>query len=359
MRRTDFKNIMKQLSPIANNQREQSRTPELRSVKKAINLDSGSKTDIDNISCIAEKENIEVMLRTPRESKSKNPRISFRKSITFDNGLTPETSTTKESTEKVVSISDSNPRAKTSLSFSEISTKSFYGAAFEKSIDESINLRKSRLSFGSSSKAVAQTNKWRTSSKPRKKATNKSRSTIQRPVLGGNVNKNARHRGNKPKVQSSKKTHLQNLNKNQILEAAINLIDKKTDSNSNVVTKEQIERFRAILKNRTNQIEARPLNWNIHNRSHDDSTDELNTSTETEDASPTAAAKQPIEENLNLKKRKFFKSNSSNNKYEVMKGICATVKRGTGVMLLSPKRKKQKPNDFGMNSNYYFKVCSQ
>lgn len=382
--RTNFKNIMTQLSPInGESERCQSITP-----KKNLTTQPNSPY-LKNVStysssemALAEKENcVSVTLKTPGEGTT-TPRISFRKSLIFDTGLTPDDGhTVSPKTRKCVqkrsslvddlsmSITDA-PKARASLSFTEqpvISAKTFYGSSFNELTPKRRNVRPVTYQLPKPVRRVQSTSSKRSKS-------NKQRA-IQRPVLG-NIKKGVRHKITKPKVQTKNKiVGLKSMSKTQIIEAAIDLIQNRSkpteisqskpdlDSDKNTqITSDQIERLQKILKNRKNiyEISSKPLNW-CGSSSRSIISENKNVQAGNENKHPTENRQEVvIEESEPAKPRKFFKSKTvaNANKYTVMKGLCATVKRGAGVTLLSPKQKKQKYSDCksGGAGQFFFNV---
>lgn len=362
--RSDFKNIMMHLSPLNNDKEGPNRLTPLKS-----NSVSATPTKSDAKTHSLDKENcLEIIMKTPRES-TEFPRSSFRKSLIFDTGVTPESgdgshlspntrkclqkrnlsracdSPIAMSTKKL--SSNENPKARTSLSFTEpvISVKTFYGSSFNET-----QLKRPERPKYVPPKILSRT---RTSSAKRTKKASRSH-PIHRPILGS-TNKGVRRKIAKPTVQSNSK--IKSLTKEQIIEAAMNLVDnfskKQTKPNSSTalqskdntqITREQIERLQKVLKQQRNpfEISSRPLNWtgtkpvdNTATSSGNTFIENANNSVEQEEVPLT------IEEST---KRKFFKSRNSatTSTYRVTKDICATVKRGSSMKLLSPKRKKQR-----------------
>lgn len=358
--RRDFKNIMMHLSPLnTDNERPSSLTP-LKS--HSVSVTPTKKDSLD-------KENCLEIMKTPRES-TEFPRSSFRKSLIFDTGITPESGdgshlspNTRKCLQKrnLTSETDSPiamqlskklstndyPKARTSLSFTEpvISVKTFYGSSF----NEIQQTRTERPKYVPP-KTLSRT---RTSSAKRKKKPSRS-SSIQRPVLGS-INKGVRRKIAKQTVQSNSK--IKSLTKEQIIEAAMNLVDnyakKQTKPNISTtikskdntqITREQIERLQKVLKKQRNpfEISSRPLNWTGTKQVDNTATSNDNTSIETPDTS--IEEEEVTLANEESTKRKFFKSKTSatTSTYRVTKDICATLKRGSSMKLLSPKRKKHR-----------------
>lgn len=381
--RTNFTNIITQLSPLnGDSDRCQSLTP-----KKNLMT---PQFDSSEINLVGKENCAKITEKTPGEGTIKS-RLSFRKSLIFDTGLTPDEShnLNRKCTQKRSSFVDDSPnsstdvpKARASLTFTEqavIPAKTFYGSSFNESTPKRREVRKtshqlpkkSRRSHGNSSKR-AKANKQR---------------AIQRPVLG-NINKGVRLKIAKPKVQNKNKiVGLKSMTKTQIIEAAIDLIQnrskapakiKQTESISSgtskvdkdtQITSDQIERLQKILKNQRNLLDlsSKPLNWTgTKPQTSYDSTDfpfkNTNASkADFEDSNQTQSKNHEVSQEELSKPRKFFKSKTSANanKYTIMKGVCATVKRGAGVSLLSPKRKKQKQCDCMVESFFICIVVSR
>lgn len=359
--RCDFKNIMTHLSPLNTDKERPSTLTPLK-----IHSPSATPTKTNPL----DKENcLEMIMKTPRES-TEFPRSSFRKSLIFDTGITPESgdgSHLSPNTRKCLQkrnltsengspiamqlskklSSNENPKAKTSLSFTEpfISAKTFYGSSF----NETQPKRTERPTYV----PPKTLSRKRTSSAKRTNRPSRSYS-IQRPVLGS-INKGVRRKIAKPTVKSNSK--IKSLTKKQIMEAAMNLVDnyskKQTKSDISTtlknkdntqITREQIERLQEVLKKQRNpfEISSRPLNWT-------GSKPVDNSATSNDNSFMVTPDNDIEEEEVTLtseesSKRKFFKSKTSatTSTYRVTKDICATLKRGSSMKLLSPKRRKQR-----------------
>lgn len=376
--RHDFKNIMMHLSPLNTDKERPSTLTPLKN--------SGSATPTKTNSL--DKENcLEMIMKTPRES-TEFPRSSFRKSLIFDTGVTPESGdgshlspntrkclqkrnlTSENDSSSAMQLSkklscNENPKAKTSLSFTEpvISAKTFYGSSFNETKPKRIERPKYVPP-----KTLSRT---RTSSAKRTKKPSRSYS-IQRPVLGS-INKGVRRKIAKPTVQSNSK--IKSLTKEQIIAAAVNLVDsyskKQIKPNNSTtlkskdntqITREQIERLQKVLKQQRNpfEISSRPLNWTGSKSVESTATSNENTLIETPDTSIEEQA-VTIEEST---KRKFFKSKTSatTSTYRVTKDISATLKRGCSMKLVSTKRKKQRKvqaaDDCNLQLNKIFNTLS-
>lgn len=363
--RRDFKNIMMQLSPLnTDKERPSALTPQKSHSASVTPSKSDGKTQsLDKENCL------EMIMKTPRESTD-FPRSSFRKSLIFDTGVTPESGdgshlspntrkclqkrnlTTENDSPIAMQLSkklssNENPKAKTSLSFTEpvISAKVFYGSSFTET-----PLKRTERPKYVPPKTLSRT---RTSSAKRTKKPSRSYA-IQRPVLGS-INKGVRRKIAKPTVQSNSK--IKSLTKEQIIEAAMNLVDsyskKQTKPNVSTafkskdnkqITREQIERLQKVLKQQRNpfEISSKPLNWTGSKIVDKTATSNDNTLSETPDN--VIEEKEVTLTNEESTKRKFFKSKTSatTSTYRVTKDICATVKRGSSMKLMSPKRKKQR-----------------
>lgn len=340
------------------------------------------------------KEN-QTVLRTPSgestcTSTMEFPRVSFRKSLIFDTGITPEsgavtTSHLTPNTRKCVqkrTIASGDPnddaspllppsslsssaagqpsKARASLSFSEpvISARTFYGASFNSTPIKRAPPLKTISSVPSMPHRPSRRNRVPT----------KKRATIQRPVLGGGGGGVRRKTIGKMPKKTTNTTTMKTMSKSKILEAAINLIENKikksttssssspSPTTSNEITRAQIERLQAILKQRRDPFElsSRPLNWtgskstaaSTVTTSHNDSmfSESLLTDTSVgERDEPQPDDDEQIAEEV-TKKRKFFKSKTSSTQsvYRISNTMSATLKRGATLKIVSPKRKKQR-----------------
>lgn len=335
------------------------------------------------------KEN-QTVLRTPSgestcTSTMEFPRVSFRKSLIFDTGITPEsgavtshlTPNTRKCVQKRAIAGDPNDdvsplppslsssagqpsKARASLSFSEpvISARTFYGASFNST----------PIKRGPPLKTISVPHR----PSRRNRVPTKKRATIQRPVLGGGGGGVRRKTIGKMPKKTTNTTTMKTMSKSKILEAAINLIENKikksttspsssssspSPASSNEITRAQIERLQAILKQRRDPFElsSRPLNWtgskstaaSTATTSHNDSmfNESLLTDTsvgEKDEPQPDDDDEQIAEEVT--KKRKFFKSKTSTTQsvYRISNTMSATLKRGATLKIVSPKRKKQR-----------------
>lgn len=397
--RTDFKNIMLTLSPLRSNQTTNRTTPTKSGstpVKhaaggaqyEAVRDDSSQSRSSDMFRL--EKENlIESAQKTPSTvdvgPTAEFPRISFRKSLIFDTGMTPTDGqySTKTSAYKRNASADNadttsdTPKARTSLSFGDkpqISAKTFYGSSFQSSLPTT------RKSAPLPSRPTVVKPLPSATKRSRQSHTKKTQRKSSGPFLGSS---SVCHKIHKPKVVQAKTKALDRF---QIIESAMELIGARVANKTPFkgqhggqsgpldeykITKEQIEKLHKILHDQPSSgalstLSSKPLNWTgsrttlnssgsstaANNDGNDTTfgqTSMMNTSgvssasscPDDGDAVPEVEVERQPEPH-----RKFFKSRtpSTTNNYTVMKGIKATVKRGSGgvTLLMAPKIKKAK-----------------
>lgn len=136
---------------------------------------------------------------------------------------------------------------------------------------------------------------------------------------------------------------------------------RATDDADTQISQVQIDKLQNILRNQRNifELASKPLNWigggnktttlEATFTSDVDNTfghmSALDSTLLNDTVEPTSAAADPIDE-PSTTKRKFFKSShasESKHQYTVLKGMHASVKRGSGVMLLSPPPQNKRP----------------
>lgn len=338
---------------------------------------------------IHEKERVQQ--KTPQEPfQTKNvsaPRITHRKSLIFDTGLTPQNEIspkTKRLTSPSKSI-DSSSKAKASLSFSDlkISPQSFYGTS--SSINDSNNTQpsaypiqaKRRHASLSPIPIVSRTHRSTTTKNvsQKKRHRKSTKFDLGRPKLGS-VHKGCIHKITKPKPSNShhmKLTKKKDTATSRWIEEATKIMmnsplnaylakekqrladdsskQQKDDDGRTKITLEQTKRLQEVLKNLKTTIDDYPLNWNVHGNAPTTSADdnEPKQSSESSGAAIEALAEEErekqIEEEEKLSKRKFFKSNRNTVKgtYRLTNNLTATVKRGCTISLQSESPKKKKP----------------
>lgn len=391
-KRTDFRNILLTLSPLKSNQMPVRTTPTkcgttpIKHGRTSISQyehvpDSPQSSRSSSDMFRLEKENlIDSAQKTPSTSDvlpqlSDLPRVSFRKSLIFDTGMTPEDNQFSKKTlvhKRNASADNPDtpsgydaPKARASLSFGDkpqISAKTFYGSSFSVPTPFKRSEPFTPVANIATSKNTSGTKKKRLSISKKKSGG---------PFLG---NSSIRHKINKPKPQSKPHNEMTRV---QIIESAMELIgarvaNKPSDSSkSNAVdeykiTRQQIDKLQKIIRDQPKAIamlSSKPLNWmgsrpklNNSYSSVDDNTEVNDTFGQTSllnnselDAS-TASSSPETEEIVEQTepKRKFFKSRTAGalNNYTVMNGIKATVKRGAGgvTLAMAPKSKKVKRN---------------
>lgn len=283
-----------------------------------------------------EKENnAEILLKTPAlgNSVTTAPRISFRKAHnTSDcsNGTDSPKSrkkTQRRNVENKNSDASDTPKAKASLTFGEISAKSFYGTSNVEHTIKRSPVERIPIDIKVSKKRVTSASNRRYQDR---------RSGARKPILGSIRKLNNRFKPQKVvKVDPLKKHQLQH----QLLDRIEKVIDSSTlttyfkDLQANNFDKDLISgRSRNILKESVKSPNKTETYFPM------DDIDKRFLSEE--EGEQGEEEKEPT-------KRKFFKSKSrsTQNRYQVAKGMSATVKRGHGIKLLSPPKKKQKIDD--------------
>lgn len=316
---------------------------------------------------VSDKERF--LQKTPHEPIATNadaPRITYRKSLIFDTGLTPDDHTEiapnigryiqkrvvippQKSSELV-----DQPKARTSLTFPElhISPQNFYGSSQK---DNAAAPYKSQHRRYTMAPTIAPRVTVKSTQKKRRKPT---KFTLGRPVLGS-VDKGYIHKIAKPKV--TKKTDFARSTSKWIEEATkimkdspLNAFLAKQKASSDqpddtAITQDQTKRLREVLKNLRTTIVEYPLNWGRYvPTSARKTVEEVPSQEETNVAVESApdVAEQDANDDNSLAKRKFFKSDRKTSKgtYRLtMNKVTATMKRGGEMQVLpSPKKKKQK-----------------
>lgn len=338
-RRLDFSNLMEQLSPAIKNScrispSENSPKMVTRSVTSSFtvaNTESIMRDDVDK------ENNAEVLLKTPalgNSSMTSAPRISFRKaqSTSDCSNSTDSPKSRKAMQRRNVEKNDASdtPKAKTSLTFGEISAQSFYGTS---NVEPHKRTPIERV-------PIKVTRKREKRPAPSRRSQDR-RTGARKPILGSIRKLNHKFKAKKvTKVDAVKK-------RSQLLDRIEKAIESSSlttyfkDLQANNFDKQLIGggvgRPTNILKE-----SAESPNKSISLRMDDDS------DAEQQQQQLLSELEESDQEEEEPTKRKFFKSKSrkSENRYQVAKGISATVKRGHGIKLLSPPKKKQKLDNY-------------
>lgn len=287
---------------------------------------------------VMEKENnAESLLKTPGLSNGvvTAPRISFRKAQNASDYSTESDSPKsrkamqRRNVENKKSDASATPKAKASLTFGEISAQSFYGTANVEPI-----IKRSPCSERVQIKVNKKREKRVTSGAGRRY--HKRQSIARKPILGSIRKLN--HKFKVKKVTKSAdplKRHSELLDRIEKVIESSNLKTYFDELETNSFDKDLISgRSHNILKE-----SVKSPNKSSTSLAVDHGEVENHKRLQSEDESD--------QENQVQKKRKFFKSKSrtTQNTYQVAKGISATVKRGHGLKLLSPPKKKKKIDD--------------
>lgn len=318
------------------------------------------------------KENYALQMKTPNELNSTNssvngfPRVqSFKKSLLFDTGLTPNAAQSGyKSMESNEMGSNEHPKAKTSLQFSEpmFSAKSFYGRK-----DDTSSVAKTDLPSYMLTNKLPLLYTETAKSKARRKNTRKSTS-LRGPMLwkhGGAIRK---IRGRALKTVQRKKRLEDKWLKSAKGEMGRRLPkdgsdEKRRNSDANAdaasVRHEQRRRLKKIFEEQTNVV-SRPINWMKpgvrimdHTFGDSDSDEDEIPSTLSFNETSTNNELNNQEENEDpnevKKSRKFFKSSvgSTAKKYRIIGGIHATLKRGCDIKLDRPVKRIKRARHSG------------
>lgn len=280
-----------------------------------------------------EKENnVEILLKTPAlgNSVTTAPRISFRKAHnTSDcsNGTDSPKSrktTQRRNVENKNSDASDTPKAKASLTFGEISAKSFYGTSNVEHTIKRSPVEHIPIAIKVSKKRITSASNRRYQDR---------RSIARKPILGSIRKLNNRFKPKKIVKVDSLKKHTQLLDRIEKVMDSSTLTTYFKDLQANNFDKDLISgRSRNILKESVKSPNKTETYFPM------DGIDKRFLSEEESEQG---------EEEEEPTKRKFFKSKSrsTKNRYQVTKGMSATVKRGHGIKLLSPPKKKQKIDD--------------
>lgn len=329
--RLDFCNLMEQLSPAIKNscRISQSDNSPRRITRSTPSTRVTQTADMMTDDIVMEKENnAEILLKTPAlgNSVTTAPRISFRKAVnTSDCSNGTDSPKSRKTTQRrnVENKSDATetPKAKASLTFGEISAKCFYGTP-------NVETATKRSPVGRVPIAIKFTKKRATSASNRRYQNRGS--GARKPILGSIRKLNNKFKPKKVVEVDALKKHSQLLDRIEKVIDSSKLSTYFKDLQANSFDKDLISgRARNILKESAQSPNKSAAHLPMDDkrfRSDDDSEPE-------EQEEPT--------------KRKFFKSKSrsTQNRYQVAKGMSATVKRGHGIKLLSPPKKKQKIDD--------------
>lgn len=344
-KRLDFSNLMEQLSPAIKNSCRISQSddspkritilsPTIRLISQSHTNKSTEDMMVDDIT-LEKENNVEELLKTPAlgSSGTTAPRISFRKAQnTSDcsNGTdSPNSRKTmqRRNVENKKNDATDSPKAKASLTFGEISAKSFYGTSNVEPTTKRNSVQ--RIPF------AIKTSKKRTTSVPSRRYHDR-RQGARKPILGS-----IRRLNNKVKVMKVKKVDPLKQH-NELLDRIEKVIETsclKTyfkDLQPTNFDKDLISgRARNILKESIKSPNKSKASFPLDDVDNDG---EKRFLSEDDDD-------QEEQENVQTN-RKFFKSKSSRtkNRYQVAKGISATV-TGQGIKLLSPPKKRQKIDD--------------
>lgn len=327
---------MEQLSPAI---KHSCRISQSDNSPKRITRSSPSTRTITDVTMtddfVMEKENhVESLLKTPAVGNGtvKAPRISFRKTQnTSDcsNGTESPKSRRamqRRNVENKKTDADT-PKAKASLTFGEISAQSFYGTANVEPITKRSPGERVQIK-------VSKQREKRAMSAPTRRH-HERRSVARKPILGSIRKLNHKFKTKKIIKVDPLKKHTQLLDRIEKVIDSSSLTTYFKDLHANSFDKELISgRSCNVLKESIKAPNKSATPFPI-----DDEFDREKRLLSEEESDR--------EEEQEQTKRKFFKSKSrtTQNTYQVAKGISATVKRGHGIKLLSPPKKKQKFDD--------------
>lgn len=291
---------------------------------------------------ISRKNSAEVLLKTPALGNSVTvaPRISFRKAQnTSDcsNGTdSPKTrkAAQRRGVENKKSDSSDTPKAKASLTFGEISAQSFYGTSNVEPVVKRTPVERLPIK-------LSKTREKRAPSAMNRRFQQR-KAVARKPILGSIRKLNHQFKPKKVVKSDPLKKHSQLLDRIEKVLESTNLTSYFKEVQANSFDKDLISgQPRNILKESVHSL-------NINNSAKRFPVDDEESDSDTENrflADDEESVKD--DEPNDQSKRKFFKSKSrgTENRYQVSKGISATVKRGHGIKLLSPPKKKRKVAD--------------
>lgn len=382
--RTNFANIINDLSPLRRQSKRKNKcvsnddsdkqsydtseedvlAPLCTSMK---NLSSSRERSQSNETILSEnvlcqEQNYEQQMKTPNElaytTKSSSDHIargvSSKKSLNFDNGMTPNAmDVTASSVMSCDSNTSQGSKAKTSLSFTEaaISTRSFYGKPAEATAVVPKPNVEAILNENLEAKATKKipTKKQSKAKKLAKRMKGPSLWRFSGKMKFNQFKKRSKSAGNRSKSDTSTKQN-SSISSGHNTTAPQSTVD---DTSTDLLYTSNIEhnlRLQQILKDQTNAMhQSRPINWNGDlslnaSNGFSDSEYETDNDEETENSVPQHENIVAVEQE-DQSKRKFFKSSSSTSaKYRVMGRLNATLKRGGDLKLQMPKRKKRRAN---------------
>ncbi|KAG4065323.1 hypothetical protein HA402_012765 [Bradysia odoriphaga] len=302
--RLDFSNLMEQLSPAIKNscRISQSENSPKRITRSTPSTKLNTEDMITEDIVLSKEHSSEVLLKTPAlgNSVTTAPRISFRKAQnTSDcsNGTdSPKSRKTSQRRGAEKSDASDTPKAKASLTFGEISAQSFYGTS---NVEPAIK----RTPVDRVPIRVTKVREKRATSSSKNRKSQQRQSVARKPILGSIRKLNHKFKAKKVVKSDPLKKH-----------------------------SHLLDRIEKVLETSNLTSYFKDVQW-------------MTIVTLRNDSYPTTKATKT--RNRSKQNGSFSNPNpeAQENRYQVSKGIAATVKRGHGIKLLSPPKKKRKVDD--------------
>lgn len=307
-------------------------------------------------------------MKTPNDmtitnvNKSALPRTqSFKKSLHFDSGLTPNgEQTNAKTTTNGNDVNEQRSKAKTSLQFSGplFSAKSFYGRKDEPNdmLGQTTYMLSKRMPL-----PYVQINE----KKPKPKKSKKS-SLLKGPVLwkhGGAIRKMRQRAIRSAKQQKKKKKKVterrRRSNPDDVENVDPTVVKRRKLEDD--ASKEKNKSLQSLFNDHMGDV-SRPIDWVnptgsssnadasklCNDNSDDDDSDSEEDGVDVRDIALTELNNHGVsnedEGAASPSNRKFFKSSKSTaKKYQIIGGINAMLKRGGNIRLERPPKRKKKP----------------
>lgn len=338
-------------------------------------------TPITTANAFCDKENYEKQLKTPSESTTSTASAdqlfrgqSFRKALLLDAELTPnETESTSQMPRHEKETNIDRPKAKTSLIFNEptFSTKSFYGSSsatkssllnrFGNGITVNDEKRFPIVNDEKKFPIMSIISKFKKQSSTHQKQQSQKRTKWTGPTLWrhGGIQKATRFKRRSNLVKHSKNTH-KALDTTTTSSTSIDSIENNNQRSAMKIsqrsTPDTNKRHQSILKVRNSpQISKRATGTTSDADSEyeddDDDDDENDPLLKGIGILRNATKDTENDESETQPNRKFFKSkvNTATKKYQIMNGLCATLKRGNDFKLELPAKRVQRSKGMGFS----------
>lgn len=342
-------------------------------------------TPITTANAFCDEENYEKQLKTPSESTTHIASTdqlfrgqSFRKALLLDAELTPnEAESTSQMPRHDKEASIDRPKAKTSLIFSEptISTKSFYGLSsaanssllnrFGNGISVNDEKRFPIVIDEKKFPIMSIISKFKKQSSTHRKQQSSKRSKWTGPSLWrhGGIHKPTRFKRCSNSVKHSKNTH-KALDITTTSSTSIDSIENNNQRTAKKISRRSTfdtkKRHQAILKDQnspqiSNRATGTTSDADSEYEDDDDDDDENDPLLKGIGILCGATKDTENDEPETQMNRKFFKSkaNTVTKKYQIINGLCATLKRGNDFKLELPAKRvrRSKGMGFSLDSN--------